>query len=86
MLNILTEISMILMFLGFIFAVILLYILFSVLIYKIKKFMKRQSKIRCLCQHEYEQMHALRIGNADYKECKFVCRKCGKELKANIVV
>lgn len=65
---------------------ILVYISIDLLGDKIEKFMKRQSKIRCLCQHEYEQKFAWRIGVTDYKEVTFQCRKCGKILKANIVV
>lgn len=50
---------------------------------KIKHFMKRQNKIRCLCHHEYIVDWAW--GNEDYKEYRYRCRKCGRILKINVV-
>jgi hypothetical protein len=83
---IIDVLSKIAMALGFSFIFMLIYEAFSALKRKIKEIMKRQNKIKCLCQHEYEQKFAWRIGVTDYKEVEFKCRKCGKILKVNIVV
>lgn len=49
---------------------------------KIRQVMHRQSKIRCLCRHEY-----VAVNEWDYplRRCyELKCRKCGKEKKITI--
>ena len=48
---------------------------------KLKQIMKRQSKIRCLCDHRYEFKTKWHNSSWDYYECEYRCRKCGKILK-----
>lgn len=46
---------------------------------KFKEIMHRQSKIRCLCKHEYTKDYTFTMGPCtDYH---LVCRKCGKKVK-----
>lgn len=60
-------------------------ILTFVIIPKIKKIMNRQSKIRCLCKHEYTlKCRWLKGVTRDYDEYIFICRKCEKEKSINV--
>ena len=54
----------------------------NVVVPKVKRVMHRQSKIRCLCRHEY-----VAVNEREYplKLCyELKCRKCGKEMKITI--
>ena len=53
------------------------------LVDKITQIMHRQSKIRCLCKHEYE-LHWNFYYGRDLDEYCFVCRKCKKVLKIKV--
>lgn len=60
----------------------LLFICVDVACKKFKEIMHRQSKIRCLCKHEYIKDYTFTMGpRTDYH---LVCRKCGKKVKITI--
>ena len=69
---------------GFFVVGMLVYgIISNVIIPKIRRVMHRQSKIRCLCKHEY-----VAVNEWEYplKRCyELKCRKCGKEMKITIL-
>lgn len=60
------------------------------LVPKMKEFMNRQCKIRCLCRHEYVKKatwtHIEHAFSKDgvYREYDLQCRKCGKKKTINI--
>lgn len=58
-------------------------VLIDAIYFKIKKIIKRQSKIRCLCQHRYNFDREWFF--KDYTEQCYHCEKCGKILKINVV-
>ena len=64
------------------FYTILSVVLIACIYIKVESFMKKQSKIKCLCKHEYT------IGFIwQGKECTdydLICRKCKKEKKIRI--
>lgn len=68
---------------GFLVVVMLVRaIIYDAVIPKIRQVMNRQSKIRCLCKHEYV---AVSEWNYPLRRCyKLKCRKCGKEKKITI--
>lgn len=49
---------------------------------KIEQFMRKQSKIKCLCKHEYVQDILWECG--EHLEYTFRCRKCGKVIEVNV--
>ena len=49
---------------------------------KIQNIIHHQSKIRCLCKHEYTEDLSFQIGS--HIEYTLRCRKCGKVTKINI--
>lgn len=51
---------------------------------KIKKILQRQSKIRCLCKHEYTLKWHWHY-QEDLEEYCYICRKCGKGLRIKVV-
>ena len=69
---------------GFLVVVMLVRAIISdAVIPKIRQVMRRQSKIRCLCKHEY-----VAVNEWEYplKRCyELKCRKCGKEMKITIL-
>lgn len=80
---IIDVLSKILMGFGAVFVSFISYYLYCELKEKIKQFMKRQSKIRCLCEHEYEFKWHMYYGR-DLDEYCYVCRKCNKVLKFKV--
>lgn len=68
---------------GFLVVVMLVRAIISdAVIPKIRQVMRRQSKIRCLCKHEY-----VAVNEWDYplRRCyELKCRKCGKEKEITI--
>lgn len=56
----------------------------KIIIPKIKDIMNRQSKIRCLCKHEYVLKRKWIGWGNDYDEYVFVCRKCGKKKSISV--
>ena len=79
---ILELIEVILLILGAIMLCILLSIFVSWAHNKIKDIMHRQSKIRCLCKHEYTKDWTFTVGS--YTEYTLKCRKCGKTKEITI--
>lgn len=63
-------------------ALLLSCIIVDVIIPKIKQVMHRQSKIRCLCKHEYVCTSKFVYG--EESEYRLICRKCGKKKKISI--
>lgn len=57
-------------------------IISNVVVPKVKQVMRRQSKIRCLCKHEYVVTFKT-CGSGRYWYY-LVCRKCGKEKEITI--
>lgn len=49
---------------------------------RIKKLLRDQKKIKCLCKHEYEQHAAFYFKGIEYE---FKCRKCGKKISVQTV-
>ena len=74
--------SILMIFGGFTLAMILYYLICE-LKQKIKKIMHRQSKIRCLCKHEYILKWRWYYG-MDLDEYCYLCRKCGKRLDIKV--
>ena len=74
----------VLMILGGVTVAFISYYIFQELKEKIKRVMRRQSKIRCLCKHEYVFEWVFYYGR-DLKELSYKCRKCGKVLRINVV-
>lgn len=72
-----------LMLCGAVFVAFVSYALYCNLCEKIKQVMNRQSKIRCLCKHEYELRWDVYYGR-DLDEYCYVCRKCNKVLKIKV--
>ena len=71
--------EIILLIIGSATAAALLFFFLDWAIRKIDNIMKRQSKIRCLCRHEYVWDWQFEYGSCvEYHYC---CRKCGKELQ-----
>lgn len=67
------------------FTVFAVYIIISkIMIPKIKDIMSRQSKIRCLCKHEYVLKSKWIGWGRDYDEYVFICRKCGKKKSIDV--
>ena len=77
--------SKILMLFGAVFVAFVSYALYCELGEKVKQVMNRQSKIRCLCKHEYKRKYIWIVSSKDYREYVLCCRKCGKILKINVV-
>lgn len=50
----------------------------------IRRIMARQSKIRCLCKHEY-LLDWKWEGCKGIEICRYRCRKCGKNLEIKVV-
>jgi hypothetical protein len=80
---IIDVVSNFLMMLGAVVVAFGSYGLYCVLKLKIKQAMQRQSKIRCLCEHEYEFQWHIYYGR-DLDEYCYVCRKCNKVLKFKV--
>ncbi len=53
-----------------------------VLITYVKRVLRKQTKIKCLCHHEYEPHSAFYFGGIEYE---FKCRKCGKVISVKTV-
>lgn len=51
---------------------------------KITEVMKRQSKIRCLCKHEYVFVMSCWCDGV-FTEYQYKCRKCGKVLEIKVM-
>lgn len=73
----------ILSFLGAISLAFIMFYVSEAIGVKIKEIKKRQSKIRCLCEHEYE-FHCKFYYGRDLDEYCYVCRKCNKVLKFKV--
>lgn len=74
----------VLMTLGAVAFALILSAVTDVLADRIKRIMARQSKIRCLCKHEYLLDWKFE-GRKGIEECEYRCRKCGKKLEIKIV-
>lgn len=69
---------------GQISIVLILSLILAVLSAYVKIVLKRQTKIKCLCHHEYEPDSAFyKFGGIEYT---FRCRKCGKKRIVKTVV
>lgn len=61
----------------------IVFLLTAYLVDYIRKVMAGQTKIKCLCKHEYEPHSAWHMFyNSEYK---FKCRKCGKVILVKTV-
>ena len=67
---------------GLFFILLIIYFLLWVLVHYVKKLLSKQTKIKCLCKHEYESYSAFYFGGIEYE---FKCRKCGKILSVKTV-
>lgn len=71
-------------FCGIIFIIFILYCVIGALGIYIKRMLKQQTKIKCLCHHEYEPYSAFyRFDNG--VEYEFKCKKCGKVISVQTV-
>ena len=67
---------------GMITIALLLVAIFCGLSEYVKKVLKKQTKIKCLCKHEYEPFMAVYYNGIEYD---FKCRKCGKVISIKTV-
>ena len=59
-------------------------LLISYVCLKIKQILKRQSKIRCLCKHEYDFDWSYEY-DCGCEEHHYTCKKCGKVLEIKVI-
>lgn len=67
---------------GIFFIVFMIYIIVIITLSYIKRILNKQTKIKCLCKHEYEQYGAFYFKGIEYE---FKCRKCGKKISVQTV-
>lgn len=67
---------------GMITIALLLVAIFCGLSEYVKKVLKKQTKIKCLCKHEHEPFAAYYHNGIEYE---FRCRKCGKVISVKTV-
>lgn len=63
---------------------LLMALLISYVCLKIKQILKRQSKIRCLCKHEYDFDWSYEY-DCRCEEHRYTCKKCGKVLEIKVI-
>lgn len=66
---------------AWVFVIVVWCIIRDVIIEKIKEIMRRQNKIRFLCQHEYVPKWERQWYADKYSEYELECRKCGHKKK-----
>lgn len=67
---------------GITFIALVIYISIIILWHHIKRILKKQTKIKCLCRHEYEPCSAFYFKGIEYE---FKCRKCNKKISVKTV-
>lgn len=63
---------------GVLFIALIVLFVVNILWFYAKRILNKQTKIKCLCKHEYEPFYAFyAVKGVEYA---FKCRKCGKEV------